>query len=261
MTSLSELAVTGVARSRVLGIIPARLASQRLPRKLLREVAGRPLLAWTVEAAQRCPQFDDLLVAVDSPEVAALCERHGWSWQMTSPELASGTDRLAALASDHDASIYVNVQGDEPLITPHHIAALLAPFEDPSVDVTTLKVACTLEERSNPNAVKVVTALDGRALYFSRATIPFARDKASPAPLFKHLGLYAYRKRALERFAKLPPGHLEEIEKLEQLRLLEHGLTLHVREVEQATRGVDTEEDLYAVAPLLLARQHSRQMP
>lgn len=240
-------------------MIPARLASQRLPRKLLREVAGKPLLAWTVEAAQRCPQLDNVLVAVDSPEIASLCEQQGWPWQMTSPALPSGTDRLAAIAAAHPAAIYVNVQGDEPLITPHHIAALLAPFAAPEVDVSTLKVACTPEEVANPNAVKVVTAFNGRALYFSRATIPFDRDGTTSERPYKHLGLYAYRRHALQRFAELPPGRLEQIEKLEQLRLLEHGLTLHVREVHEVTVGVDTEDDLRAVELLLLAQSPKAQ--
>lgn len=240
-------------------MIPARLASQRLPRKLLRKVAGKPLLTWTVEAALRCPQFDDVLVAVDSPEVATLCEQHGWRWHMTSPALPSGTDRLAAVAALYPAALYVNVQGDEPLITPTHIAALLAPFDAPEVDVSTLKVACTPEEVTNPNAVKVVTAFSGRALYFSRATIPFDRDGASTERPYKHLGLYAYRRQALQRFAQLSPGRLEQIERLEQLRLLEHGLTLHVREVQEVTIGVDTEDDLRAIEPLLLARQQALQ--
>ncbi len=247
----------GPPNSRVVGIIPARLQSQRLPRKLLREVAGRPLLAWTYEAACACTQLDQIVVAVDSPEIAALCQSKGWPWQMTSPNLPSGTDRLAELSGSLLAEIYVNIQGDEPLITPAHIAALLTPFANPAVDASTLKVPCTPDEIGNPNAVKVVTAHDGRALYFSRAAIPFDRDGTGQARHFKHLGLYAYRYAALQRFAALPPGTLEQIEKLEQLRLLENGLAMYVTEIAQATVGVDTEDDLCQVAAILEQRRHS----
>lgn len=243
-----------IAQPRVLAVIPARLESQRLPRKMLREIAGRPLLAWTYEAARACPQFADVLVAVDSDEVAALCHDQGWPYQMTASTLPSGTDRLFAVSRVVDADLYVNVQGDEPLITPAHIDALLSPFALSDVDVTTLKVPCTEEEISDPNAVKVVTANDGRALYFSRATIPFDRDRSGNGTRFKHLGLYAYRRAALARFASLPPGHLEQIERLEQLRLLENGMSLYVTEVAFATLGVDTEDDLRRVEEILLTR-------
>lgn len=238
----------------VLGVIPARLASTRLPRKVLRSVAGRPLLAWVVEAARACPLLDRLVVAVDSEEVAALCEEQGWSWTMTSPALPSGTDRLHAVAAHHPARIYVNIQADEPLLTPAHLEALLQPFADSAVEVTTLRVPCPPEEWANPNVVKVVTALTGRALYFSRSSIPFDRDHTGTAPAWKHLGLYAYRAEALARFAALPPSPLEAIERLEQLRLLENGLSLHVADAPADTIGVDTEEDLRQVETLLLAR-------
>src|ERR1019366_5017824 len=168
----------------ILGVIPARLASTRLPRKVLREVAGKPLLAWVVEAARACPQLDQVLVAADSEEVAELCYRLGFAVQLTSPELPSGTDRVHAVAQRVDADIYVNIQGDEPLLRPEHIAALLRPFVRTQVDVSTLKVICTAENIANPNAVKVVSAVDGRALYFSRATIPFHRDAAGPVPQY-----------------------------------------------------------------------------
>ncbi|MDE1162160.1 MAG: 3-deoxy-manno-octulosonate cytidylyltransferase [Acidobacteriaceae bacterium] len=239
----------------VLGVIPARLASTRLPRKVLLPLAGEPLLAWVYAAAKRCPQFSDVVIACDSQEVANLCAERNWPYQLTSPELPSGTDRLHAVAQQIPADIYVNVQGDEPLLRVGHIAALLAPFAQPHVDVTTLKVRCTSENIGNPNAVKVVTANDGRALYFSRATIPYDRDAAGNVTYFKHLGLYAYRAAALRRFAELPPSPLEQIERLEQLRLLENGLALYVTETEHDTIGVDTEADLERVAALLQAPQ------
>jgi 3-deoxy-manno-octulosonate cytidylyltransferase (CMP-KDO synthetase) len=233
----------------VLGVIPARLASTRLPGKVLREIAGEPLLAWVVRAARACPELDDVLVAVDSPEVASLCAQNDWPFILTAPELLSGTDRLHAVSLIRDADIYVNIQGDEPLLRPEHITALLAPFAHPHVDVTTLKVRCSPDDITNPNAVKVVTATDGRALYFSRSPIPF--DRSGTADTFKHLGLYAYRRAGLERFATLPPSPLERTERLEQLRLLENNLALYVTETEHDTIGVDTEEDLLRVEAIL----------
>ncbi len=244
-------------RPRVLGVIPARLQSQRLPRKMLREIAGKPLLAWTYEAAAACPQLDEVVIAVDSDEVAALCEENHWPYRMTAPTLPSGTDRLHAVAQVVPADLYVNIQGDEPLITPGHLDALLAPFCNPSIDVSTLKVACDQVEIANPHIVKVVTALDGRALYFSRAAIPFDRDRAGSIPYWRHVGLYAYRREALNHFAALQPSPLEQIEKLEQLRLLENGISLHVSEITEATTGVDTEEDLRHVEAILRSRNPS----
>jgi len=240
---------------RILGVIPARLASTRLPRKLLREVAGKPLLAWVVEAARACPQLDRILVAADSEEVADLCRTLNIPVELTPPDLPSGTDRLHAVAQLHDADIYVNIQGDEPLLRPEHIAALLRPFAHAHVDVSTLKVRCTPENIANPNAVKVVTAADGRALYFSRAAIPYDRDGASP-PYWKHIGLYAYRKAALNRFPTLPTSQLELAERLEQLRFLENGLNIYVEPTDFDTIGVDTEADLRLVDELLRSRPH-----
>jgi 3-deoxy-manno-octulosonate cytidylyltransferase (CMP-KDO synthetase) len=238
---------------KTLGVIPARLASTRLPRKILREIAGRPMLAWVYEAAKACPQLDHVIVATDAEEIAALCHANGWPVELTSPELPSGTDRVHAIAQRIPAEIYVNIQGDEPLLQPQHLTALLAPFSHAHVDVTTLKVLCTAENIANPNAVKVVTAADGRALYFSRATIPYDRDSTNPQ-YWKHIGLYAYRREALHRFAELPPSPLELTERLEQLRLLENGFNLYVSPTEHDTIGVDTEDDLRRVEALLLQR-------
>jgi 3-deoxy-manno-octulosonate cytidylyltransferase (CMP-KDO synthetase) len=236
-----------------LGVIPARLASTRLPRKVLREIAGKPLLAWVVEAAQACPQLDNVLVATDAEEVVALCRARGIAVEMTSPELPSGTDRIHAVAQKIDADVYVNIQGDEPMIRPEHITSLLRPFERERVEVSTLKVRCSPENIANPNAVKVVTAADGRALYFSRATIPYDRDGAKPE-YWKHIGLYAYRKAALGRFPSLPASVLEQTERLEQLRFLENGINIYVEPTEHDTIGVDTEDDLQLVDALLRAR-------
>jgi 3-deoxy-manno-octulosonate cytidylyltransferase (CMP-KDO synthetase) len=245
-----------VSALRTLGVIPARLASTRLARKVLREIAGRPMLAWVYDAAKACPQLDDVVVATDSDEVVALCRSRNWRVELTSPELPSGTDRVHAVAQRIDAEIYVNIQGDEPLLLPSHIAALLGPFAHQHVDVSTLKVLCTPENVENPNAVKVVTAKDGRALYFSRATIPHDRDQHG-ATYWKHIGLYAFRKAALNRFAELAPSPLEMTERLEQLRLLENGFSLYVAETEFDTVGVDVAEDLARVEAILLAQRVS----
>jgi len=243
--------MTAAQKPRILGVIPARLASTRLARKVLREIAGEPLLGWVYRAAMACPQFDEVVIATDSTEVETLCHQRNWPCLMTSPDLPSGTDRIYAVSRAIDADIYVNIQGDEPLLKPGHITAILAPFAQPRVEVTTLKVPCRPQDIANPNAVKVVTAIDGRALYFSRSTIPYDRDATGQAQVWKHLGLYAYRKAALERFASLPIGHLELTERLEQLRLLENGLALYVAEAPHDTIGVDTEEDLQRVAAIL----------
>jgi 3-deoxy-manno-octulosonate cytidylyltransferase (CMP-KDO synthetase) len=239
---------------RTLGVIPARLASTRLPRKVLREVAGKPLLVWVVEAARACPQLDQVLVATDSDEVVALCRARGIEVELTSAELASGTDRVHAVAQEIDAEIYVNLQGDEPLLKPEHITALLRPFEREHVEVSTLKARCTPENIANPNAVKVVTAADGRAMYFSRATIPYDRDGAKPE-YWKHIGLYAYRKAALARFPSLTASTLEQTERLEQLRFLENGIDIYVEPTEHDTIGVDTEDDLRLLDALLRLRR------
>ncbi len=242
---------------RIVGVIPARLASTRLPRKVLRNIAGEPMLGWVYAAAKNCPQLHEVIVATDSAQVQQLCDQRGWRCLMTSPDLPSGTDRLYAVSRIVDADIYVNIQGDEPLLLPDHISAVLALFTSADVEVTTLKVRCTPEDIADPNAVKVVTAIDGRALYFSRSTIPFDRDGHGNATYWKHLGLYAYRRAALERFAALAPSELELSEGLEQLRLLENGISIYVAETAHDTIGVDTEDDLRRVEAILLKRRET----
>ena len=247
--------LTSMQSLRVAGVIPARLASTRLSRKVLREIAGRPMVEWVWRAAAASGRMDPVLVATDSDEVADACRARGIPVVMTSPWCASGSDRVREVARQVDADIYVNIQGDEPMLTPAFFDPLLALFDRPEVEVSTLAVPCPAAEFTNPNAVKVVTALDGRALYFSRATIPFDRDATGFAGYRKHLGIYAYRKAALERFAALPPSPLERIEKLEQLRLLENGIGIYVAAAPEDTIGVDTEEDLHRVEAVLAARE------
>jgi 3-deoxy-manno-octulosonate cytidylyltransferase (CMP-KDO synthetase) len=236
---------------RIAGIIPARLNSTRLARKVLRPLCGRPMVEWVWRAAQSSGLMDPVVVATDSDEVAEACRARSIPVLMTSPACASGSDRVREAARQIDAEIYVNIQGDEPTLTADFFSPLIQLFERPEVEVGTLAVRCPAEEIANPNAVKVVTAADGRALYFSRAAIPFCRDGGGFAGYRKHLGIYAYRKAALEQFAALPPGRLEQVERLEQLRLLENGIDIYVAAAPRDTIGVDTEEDLVRAEALL----------
>ena len=259
---------------RVAGVIPARLSSTRLSRKVLRVIAGRPMVEWVWLAATGSGLMDFVVVATDSDEVASGCQERGIPAMFTSATCPSGSDRVREVARVIDADIYVNIQGDEPLLTPEFFPPMLALLERPEVDVATLAVRCPPEEIADPNAVKVVTALDGRALYFSRSTIPFdrdgsggreqvrggsggrepVRDEAEFSGYRKHLGIYAYRKAALERFAELEPSPLELVERLEQLRLLENGIALYVATAPRDTIGVDTEEDLLRAEAVLKGR-------
>jgi 3-deoxy-manno-octulosonate cytidylyltransferase (CMP-KDO synthetase) len=239
---------------RIAGVIPARLGSTRLSRKVLRSIAGRPMVEWVWRSAAESGLMDPVLVATDSQEVAAVCREREIPFEMTSPDCASGSDRVREVASRIDADIYVNIQGDEPTLTPAFFYPLLQLFDRPEVQVATLAVRCPEEDIANPNAVKVVTAANDRALYFSRSTIPFDRDAAGFAGYRKHLGIYAYRKSALEQFAALHPGWLETVERLEQLRLLENGIDIYVAPAPADTIGVDTEEDLARAEAVLKSR-------
>lgn len=250
----SALYTEAMDKTKVLGVIPARLGSTRLPRKVLRLIAGRPMIEWVWQAAVASGCIDRVVIATDSTEVAELCAARRIEAILTSPECASGSDRVYEVSRQIDAEIYVNIQGDEPLLTPAHLAPMLALFDRPEVEAATVSVPCSPADIANPNAVKVVTAADGRALYFSRATIPYDRDAMGFTGYRKHLGLYAYRKTALERFAALPPSPLEQIERLEQLRLLENGIPLYVASAAEDTVGVDTEDDLRRVEAILQSR-------
>ena len=237
---------------RVLGVIPARLNSTRLPRKVLRPICGKPMVQHVYERARCCEKFDDLVVATDSTEVQEACRRAGIPAEMTSPQHPSGTDRIFEVLSRRDAEIVVNIQGDEPLLEPAHLEALLLPFEaEPATQVSTLRVPISADEAKNPNAVKVVCDGRGNALYFSRWPIPYDRDGSGAVAYFKHLGFYAYRRPAVELFHILSPSKLELAERLEQLRFLENGIDIYVEETQYDTVGVDTEEDLRRVEGII----------
>jgi 3-deoxy-manno-octulosonate cytidylyltransferase (CMP-KDO synthetase) len=238
---------------KAIAIIPARLASTRLPRKLLREIAGKPLIGLVYEAVRSSPLLADVIIATDSEEIMDVCRKAGWKAQITSSAHRSGTERVHEVSKSVVADVYVNVQGDEPLIRAEHIATLLEVMQNPSVPVGTVMTPAGTSDLSNPNAVKVVADLYGRALYFSRATIPFDRDGTQPRS-YKHLGVYAYREAALSRFVSLPESMLEQSERLEQLRFLENGIPIYVGETPYDTVGVDTEQDLQRVAEILQRR-------
>ena len=235
---------------RAIAVIPARLASTRLARKMLREIHGKPLIGIVYEAVRSSPLLADVIVATDSTEILEVCMRHNWTAWMTSSAHRSGTERVHEISSSIAADVYLNVQGDEPLACAEQIASLLDVMKAESVQVGTLMTPAAAVDVNNPNAVKVVTDLHGRALYFSRAAIPFDRDGSGPQ-YFKHLGFYAYRKAALDRFISLPESSLEKSERLEQLRFLENGTPIHVGETPHDSIGVDTEEDLQRVIKLL----------
>jgi 3-deoxy-manno-octulosonate cytidylyltransferase (CMP-KDO synthetase) len=234
-------------------IIPARLASTRLPRKMLREIAGKPLVGWAYEAVRSSPLLSDVIIATDSEEILEVCRRHRWKAQMTSTVHRSGTERVHEISNSIAADVYLNVQGDEPLVRPEQIATLVDVMKNPTTQVGTVKTPCPAQEIRNPNVVKVVTTPGGNALYFSRAAIPFDRDGSHPL-YFKHLGLYAYRKSALDLFVCQPESTLEKSERLEQLRFLENGIPIYVGETPYDSVGVDTEDDLQRVTAILCSR-------
>lgn len=238
-------------RVKAIAIIPARIASTRLPRKILREIDGRTMLERVYHAAKAAPDLADVIIATDSEEILDVCRRHDWHARLTSDQHRSGTDRVHEVAQTVAADVYVNVQGDEPLARPEHLAVLLALMGNESIEVGTLKTPCAQEDVSNPNAVKVVTDQNQRALYFSRATIPHDRDSRGDVHYFKHLGFYAYRRRALDQFCRWPESVLERSERLEQLRFLENGTDIYVAETPYDTIGVDTESDLQRVEAIL----------
>jgi len=235
---------------KIIAVIPARLASMRLPRKMLREINGKPLAVWVYQAVRSSALLDDVIIATDSEEILAACEKHACNARMTSNKHRSGTERVHEVSQSIAADVYINVQGDEPMIRAAHIDALVTLMKNPNIPVGTLKTPASSDDIANPNAVKVVADTNQRALYFSRSTIPYDRDAAHPK-YFKHLGIYAYRKPYLEKFVTLPESSLERAERLEQLRFLENGIPIYVAETAYDSIGVDTEDDFLRVSKLL----------
>ncbi len=237
---------------KVLCVIPARYASTRLPGKPLSMIAGKPMIQHVYERACQAKMPDEVVVATDNELVEKAVLDFGGKAVMTSPDHPSGTDRLAEVALMYpDVDVIVNVQGDEPMIPPEVIDNLAAVFEaDSELNMATMKVQMDEEDYDNPAAVKVVTDLNGYALYFSRSLMPYPRNKPEGFKVFKHVGIYAYRRSFLLKYAALNPTPLEKTESLEQLRALENGYKIKVLESDFKGIGVDTPEDLAAVNKL-----------
>ncbi len=239
---------------RFVGVVPARFASTRLPGKPLLEIAGKPLIQWVYEAASQATCLEQILVATDDERICRTVLDFGGQALMTRSDHQSGTDRVAEVAACIDADVFVNVQGDEPLMPASTIEAVCRPFaSNPDVEVSTARIRISdPEEARKPQVVKVVTDAAGRALYFSRSLIPFARRE--PATWYKHIGIYAYRRPFLLGLRDMKPSPLETTECLEQLRFLENGHVIEVVEVTEDSLGIDTPEDLERVRPLLQNR-------
>lgn len=240
--------------NRVLVLIPARMAATRLPGKPLLDINGLPMIVHVLRRAEAA-RIGRVAVATDTPEIAAAVRANGGEVVMTRADHPSGSDRIheamRLLDPDGQAEIVVNLQGDFPTISPQNIRDVLPPLDDPAVDIATLAAEIhTEEEALNPNVVKAVGSPIGgrrlRALYFTRATAP-----SGDGPRYHHIGLYAYRRPALQRFVQLPPSPLEKQEKLEQLRALEAGMRIDVTVVDTVPRGVDTPADLETARAML----------
>jgi 3-deoxy-manno-octulosonate cytidylyltransferase (CMP-KDO synthetase) len=239
---------------RIVGIIPSRWASTRLPGKPLADLDGRPLIEHVWRRARRVRAFSRLLVATDDARILNTVRAFGGEAVMTPAACASGTDRLAWVARRIPCDVVVNIQGDEPFVPPAYLEKLIAPFRrDPGLSMTTLAAPLPASDRQDPGRVKVVCSQEGYALYFSRAPIPFIRDGRVTArsPFWLHLGLYGYQRDFLLRFARWAPTPLENLEQLEQLRALEHGVRIQVGRVTRPTLSIDTPKDLQRARALL----------
>ena len=242
---------------KTIGFIPARYASTRFPGKPLHPIAGKPLVQHVVERCREAQSLAEVMVATDDERIAKVA-REFCPVEMTAADHASGTDRIAEVAARLDCDAVVNVQGDEPLIAPEVIDAVAGALSEAEMTTAATPVN-NISDYSDPNVVKVVVSAAGRALYFSRRTIPFVRDLAEESPeqqlaafpFLKHLGIYGYRCEALQRLVEFPPSPLERVERLEQLRALENGIGIAVRQVEYEAIGVDVPEDVQRVEALL----------
>jgi len=229
---------------KIVAVIPARYESTRLPGKPLAMIAGKTMIQRVYEAVKETNLFDEVIVATDDERIMSEVERFSGVACMTSNECRSGTDRVAEALKDKDFGIVVNVQGDEPFITKEPLETLISSFRDPSVMVSSLMTEITAQtDVNNPNCVKVVCDKNSDALYFSRSALPYSRDEAV-CKQYRHIGVYAFRKEMLYTFVRLQQSPLEQIEKLEQLRLLENGIKIRMVETKYQGIGIDTPEDL-----------------
>jgi 3-deoxy-manno-octulosonate cytidylyltransferase (CMP-KDO synthetase) len=238
--------------ARCIGIIPARYASSRFPGKPLADILGKPMFWHVYQRAKACPSLEQVVLATDDQRILQAAQAEGVPVVMTRDDHSSGTDRVLEAAETLGLptdSIVVNIQGDEPALAPELLSELLLPFDDPATQVSTLARCVTRREAEEPDLVKVVMDAGGRALYFSRACIPHPRTDGGT--FLGHIGLYAFRLETLRRFAAMGPGQLEQVEKLEQLRFLEAGISIHVRITRHCCHGVDRPEDIARVSAIM----------
>jgi len=247
--------------SKCIGIIPVRYASKRFPAKPLALILERPMFWHVYHRACQCPELDQVLLATDDERIRQAAEQLDIPVIMTRPDHPSGSDRVLEAAQAMnvpDDCILVNIQGDEPALAPPMISQLLGPFSNPETLVTTLARRIRPETAQNPNMVKVVFSKNGVALYFSRVPIPGQQENKTNSSYYGHIGLYAYRKKVLEQFVKWGPSPLEQVEKLEQLRLLENGIPISVVTTKYRSFGVDHPEDLKIVTEILAAENNTQ---
>lgn len=231
---------------RILCVIPSRIGSTRMPRKPVLPIQGKPMIQWVYENASRCSVIDEVIVATDSDEIAALIQDVGGKVMMTDPDIRTGSDRVAAVAAQHpEADVVINLQGDEPFIKPKMLEQLVAPYlQGETPEMTTLASPLDMQTHyTQPGAVKVVTDIHGNALYFTRSPIPYFRTDESHAPVYHHMGLYAFRRDFLMTYQTLEQTPLEKIEALEQLRVLEHGFKIRVCLTQDKTLEINTPEE------------------
>ena len=236
-----------------IGVIPARYGSTRFPGKPLAEILGKPMFWHVYRRARRCAALKQVVLATDDERIATAAERHGVPVIMTRKYHPSGTDRVLEAAEQlgvPDSAVVVNIQGDEPALQPQMLTELLTPFETAATRVATLARLVAASETDTPDSVKVVFSKSGRALYFSRAFIPFHRD-SRPEKVYRHIGMYAFRKGILKKFVALGPSSLEIKEKLEQLRLLENDIPIQVVVTAHRSIDVNRPEDIVAVSRVL----------
>lgn len=230
---------------KIAAVIPARLNSTRLPRKLLADLCGKPVLQRTYEAVMETGLFPEVIIAADSEEIRDVMETAGASVVMSRRIHESGSDRIAEAVADKDIDLIVNIQGDEPFVNAELLKNLIGVFQDENVQVASVMRQITEASLiADPNVVKVVTDLNSNALYFSRHSIPFKRDPINETPVYQHIGVYAFRKEALMSFTKWPQSSLEIAEKLEQLRYLENGIPIRMVKTDVLGISIDVQEDL-----------------
>jgi len=238
---------------KVIGVIPARWASKRFEGKVLAPLAGKPMIQHVWERASQCKLIDELLIACDDEKILKASKGFGAKAVLTSPKHCCGTDRIAEVVERMDVDIVVNIQGDEPLVSPESIDALISSMmaDEDCLMGTLIKIISNKNELHDPNVVKVVIDSKSNALYFSRALIPFQREPQGDVSYYKHFGIYAFRKNFLFVFKDLPKSNLERIEKLEQLRVIDNGYKIKTVLTDMESMGVDTPEDLKIVENLL----------